>query len=207
MIWSTTTHIGMAFAISSSGATYVVARYSPPGNILGESPQQETTRGRRNNNTPANTSSRYGRPEMFPPFSNSQPRDSPYGQQRHRRPQPSYAGQRPYGGNIAISNNNNHNNNYARSSPNPWGPGQPPGGHRPSYQAGSRPYASSRYAPPSHPGPRGNRYGSPYLYGLPGPGPYGVGAAGSYASAVPPRGYGGYRSSDGGGKSLCCAVM
>jgi hypothetical protein len=202
MIWSTTTHIGMAFAISSSGATYVVARYSPPGNILGESPQQETTRGRRNNNTPANTSSRYGRPAMSPPSSNPQQhRDSPYGQQRHRRPQPSYAGQRPYGGNIAISNN------YARSSPNPWGPGQPPGGHRPSYQAGSRPYASSRYAPPSHPGPRGNRYGSPYLYGLPGPGPYGVGAAGSYASAVPPRGYGGYRSSDGGDKSLCCAVM
>lgn len=38
MIWSTTTHIGMGNAISATGTTYVVARYSPSGNYIGESP-------------------------------------------------------------------------------------------------------------------------------------------------------------------------
>ena len=40
MIWSGTTHLGMGLAISSSGTTYVVARYSPPGNYVGRSPAQ-----------------------------------------------------------------------------------------------------------------------------------------------------------------------
>tara|TARA_B110000003_G_C16590286_1_gene511532 strand:- start:101 stop:694 length:594 start_codon:yes stop_codon:yes gene_type:complete len=35
MIWSTTTEVGMARAVSSSGKEYVVARYSPPGNWVG----------------------------------------------------------------------------------------------------------------------------------------------------------------------------
>lgn len=35
MIWSTTTHVGMAVAVSTSDTTYVVARYSPPGTASG----------------------------------------------------------------------------------------------------------------------------------------------------------------------------
>lgn len=38
MIWKTSTHVGMALAVSESGATYVVARYSPPGNFVGQTP-------------------------------------------------------------------------------------------------------------------------------------------------------------------------
>ncbi|ETS79634.1 hypothetical protein PFICI_09487 [Pestalotiopsis fici W106-1] len=36
VVWSTTTNVGMGSATSSDGATYVVARYSPPGNYIGE---------------------------------------------------------------------------------------------------------------------------------------------------------------------------
>jgi len=45
MIWSGTTHMGMGLAISSSGTTYVVARYSPPGNYVGQSPAQGANSG------------------------------------------------------------------------------------------------------------------------------------------------------------------
>lgn len=38
MIWSSTTEVGMALAVSDSGATYVVARYNPQGNITGQTP-------------------------------------------------------------------------------------------------------------------------------------------------------------------------
>lgn len=38
MVWSTTTHIGMALAVAASGTMYIVARYSPPGNRIGHSP-------------------------------------------------------------------------------------------------------------------------------------------------------------------------
>ncbi|MGC6422021.1 MAG: CAP family protein [Flavobacteriaceae bacterium] len=38
MVWKSTTEVGMALAVSKSGATYVVARYSPPGNWQGETP-------------------------------------------------------------------------------------------------------------------------------------------------------------------------
>ena len=38
MIWETTTEVGMALAVSESGATYVVARYNPQGNITGQTP-------------------------------------------------------------------------------------------------------------------------------------------------------------------------
>lgn len=38
MIWSSTQHVGIATAISKSGTVYVVARYSPAGNILGVYP-------------------------------------------------------------------------------------------------------------------------------------------------------------------------
>jgi hypothetical protein len=38
MIWRDTTHVGMALAVSRSGIKYVVMRYSPPGNRLGQSP-------------------------------------------------------------------------------------------------------------------------------------------------------------------------
>lgn len=38
MVWSTTTHFGMALAIAASGTMYIVARYSPPGNHIGHSP-------------------------------------------------------------------------------------------------------------------------------------------------------------------------
>lgn len=40
MIWSATTHVGIGLAISPSGTTYVVARYSPPGNYVGQLPAQ-----------------------------------------------------------------------------------------------------------------------------------------------------------------------
>jgi hypothetical protein len=45
MIWSGTTHVGMGLAISPSGTTYVVARYSPPGNYVGQSPAQNSKSG------------------------------------------------------------------------------------------------------------------------------------------------------------------
>jgi len=38
MIWSTTTHVGIGYAITPSGQTYVVARYNPPGNWMGVYP-------------------------------------------------------------------------------------------------------------------------------------------------------------------------
>ena len=38
MVWKNTTEVGMAMAVSSSGKTYVVARYSPAGNYSGEYP-------------------------------------------------------------------------------------------------------------------------------------------------------------------------
>ncbi|TDZ36059.1 Pathogenesis-related protein 1A [Colletotrichum trifolii] len=37
-VWKSTTKVGMAIATDSKGATYVVARYSPPGNYIGEKP-------------------------------------------------------------------------------------------------------------------------------------------------------------------------
>jgi len=194
MIWSRTTHIGMAFAISPSGATYVVARYSPPGNILGESPQQETTKGR-GDNTPAKAFSPRGRPAMSPPSSNPQHKHSPYGQERHRRPQPSYNGRRAY-----IETFGAHNDDQG-----------PFPGHRYSGQKLTMPDAVGRRQvyqahtetrarmPESHDTyPRRTPYGTSR-----GPGPYGGGAHGMYASAVP---QGGHRP-DGGSKTLCCAVM
>ena len=45
MIRSGTTHVGMGLAISPSGTTYVVARYSPPGNYVGQSPAQNAKSG------------------------------------------------------------------------------------------------------------------------------------------------------------------
>jgi len=38
MIWSTTTEVGIAVAISDTGKVYVAARYSPPGNYVGNRP-------------------------------------------------------------------------------------------------------------------------------------------------------------------------
>ncbi|KPM39550.1 hypothetical protein AK830_g7004 [Neonectria ditissima] len=38
IVWSSTTKVGMAIATGSNGDTYVVARYSPPGNYFGEKP-------------------------------------------------------------------------------------------------------------------------------------------------------------------------
>ena len=38
MIWSTTTKVGIAWAISNTGKVYVVARYNPPGNMIGSFP-------------------------------------------------------------------------------------------------------------------------------------------------------------------------
>ncbi|KAK9772565.1 putative CAP domain-containing protein [Seiridium cardinale] len=36
IVWSSTTNVGMGLATGSDGAVYVVARYSPPGNYIGE---------------------------------------------------------------------------------------------------------------------------------------------------------------------------
>jgi len=38
MVWKNTTEVGMAMAVSKSGKTFVVARYSPGGNYVGEYP-------------------------------------------------------------------------------------------------------------------------------------------------------------------------
>ncbi len=38
MVWKNTEEVGMAMAVSASGKTYVVARYSPGGNYKGEYP-------------------------------------------------------------------------------------------------------------------------------------------------------------------------
>ena len=38
MVWYNTTEIGIAMAVSSSGKTYVTARYSPAGNYVGQTP-------------------------------------------------------------------------------------------------------------------------------------------------------------------------
>ncbi|ETS85910.1 hypothetical protein PFICI_03935 [Pestalotiopsis fici W106-1] len=37
-VWNTTTKIGMANATASNGGVYTVARYSPPGNYVGQKP-------------------------------------------------------------------------------------------------------------------------------------------------------------------------
>ncbi|TPX12382.1 uncharacterized protein E0L32_007029 [Thyridium curvatum] len=38
VMWNSTTKVGMASATGSNGAVYVVARYSPPGNVVGQRP-------------------------------------------------------------------------------------------------------------------------------------------------------------------------
>jgi uncharacterized protein YkwD len=38
MVWKNTTEIGMGVAVSKSGETYVVARYNPHGNFIGQFP-------------------------------------------------------------------------------------------------------------------------------------------------------------------------
>jgi hypothetical protein len=38
MIWKSTTHVGIGWAVSATGAVFVVARYSPAGNYIGEKP-------------------------------------------------------------------------------------------------------------------------------------------------------------------------
>ena len=38
MIWHKTTEVGIGVAVSAKGATYVVARYNPPGNYTGQFP-------------------------------------------------------------------------------------------------------------------------------------------------------------------------
>ena len=38
MIWSSTTKVGIAWAMSKTGKVYVVARYNPPGNMRGSYP-------------------------------------------------------------------------------------------------------------------------------------------------------------------------
>ena len=38
MIWKNTTHVGIASAISKTGKVYVVARYYPAGNYIGQYP-------------------------------------------------------------------------------------------------------------------------------------------------------------------------
>ena len=38
MVWKNTTHVGIASAISKTGKVYVVARYYPAGNYIGEYP-------------------------------------------------------------------------------------------------------------------------------------------------------------------------
>jgi hypothetical protein len=38
MIWESTTHVGIGWAVSATGAVFVVARYSPEGNYIGERP-------------------------------------------------------------------------------------------------------------------------------------------------------------------------
>ncbi|KAK2614150.1 hypothetical protein N8I77_001002 [Diaporthe amygdali] len=41
-IWPTTTKVGLAAAVASNGATYIVGRYTPPGNWMGQSAYGDT---------------------------------------------------------------------------------------------------------------------------------------------------------------------
>lgn len=205
MIWSITTHIGMAFAVSPSGVTYVVARYSPRGNTLGESPQQETTSGRENN-TPTNTLPSYHQPATSTSLDSAQRINSRYGKNPHLGTQAHYNRRRAY-------ENMFGNNEGPLPSPRDSRPSLPePGtlGRRHVDQVDTeplstsgRPPPSSRRMPVSHTDPFRTPYGLAYLHGQ---GPYGSGAPWSYNSAMPPRGYGGHRSVRSNA-SLCCTVM
>jgi hypothetical protein len=179
MIWSTTTHVGMAFATSPSGATYVVARYSPPGNTVGESPQQGTTRGREGNPS-TNAFPPYNRPPTSTKSSNAHRKDSRYGQNRHLGPQSRYHGRRGHENVLGNNEGPLHSSQHPLTRP-------PPSSHR----------MHVSYTDP--------RFRSPYGHSR-GPGPYGSGAPWSYASAMAPVGYGGHRSR-GSSASLCCTVM
>jgi hypothetical protein len=195
MIWSTTTHVGMAFAISPSGATYVVARYSPPGNILGESPQQATT-SNREGITPANAFTPYARVPMSTPFSDVHRKYSPYGHNPHLGLQHDN-GRRAYEDLFGSTEGPLPSPRY--SIPRLTAPDAL--GRRHVYQVDTGPSPFFSRPPPSS---RRMPYGSPYSRG---PGPYGVGAPGSYASTIPPAvGYGGHRSRGNSG-ALCCSVM
>jgi hypothetical protein len=95
----------MAFAVSSSGATYVVARYSPPGNTLGESPQQDAVGGRGGKSL-GNAFPPRDQLATASPFGSAQQSYGRYGQQRLRQPQSRYDERRsPYGKNVARNNN------------------------------------------------------------------------------------------------------
>ena len=37
-VWHSTTHVGMGKAQAQNGATFIVARYTPQGNLQGEKP-------------------------------------------------------------------------------------------------------------------------------------------------------------------------
>lgn len=37
-LWHSTTHVGMNGATAKNGGTYIVARYTPQGNMAGEKP-------------------------------------------------------------------------------------------------------------------------------------------------------------------------
>ena len=38
MVWKSTKKVGIAYAVSKKGSVYVVARYFPAGNFIGEYP-------------------------------------------------------------------------------------------------------------------------------------------------------------------------
>lgn len=184
MIWSTATHVGMAFAISSSGATYVVARYSPAGNTLDESPQQASARGR-GGHTPTHNFPPYHQPAVLTLSGNVHQGYSRYGQQRHRGQQSRYGGRRAHEETFGNKEDPLPNPPYARPSPSL-----------------SRP-PSSRRMPVSHTDPYETLYGSPYSRRPQASWPYG---GGLHASVMPPVDHRGYRSSRDSA-SLCCAVM
>ena len=45
VVWAESTHIGAGKAVSSSGAQFVVARYSPAGNVQGKFAENVKTKG------------------------------------------------------------------------------------------------------------------------------------------------------------------
>ncbi|KAK3702868.1 hypothetical protein QZH41_014141 [Actinostola sp. cb2023] len=45
VIWANTTEIGSGKATSSTGAQFVVVRYTPPGNVMGQFPDNVKPRG------------------------------------------------------------------------------------------------------------------------------------------------------------------
>lgn len=157
MIWSTTTHVGMGCAVSPSGATYVIARYSPRGNYVGQRPEGAAVPGQ------ALVPSGGALPgqALIPQQQQQKKKKKPKAQNNAQQQPPGnkydqfeYHGQQMPGANGNYNYYSGQNVQYPPSTPNPFGLSMQvgPGG---SWSPGS--------SPPSSP------FGNPYSMGPFGP--------------------------------------